>query len=56
MFEVVEVPEAIGRSLFSMREAVDGDLCLLGVLEVLELPEVIRCMLEAVEVGSVWLR
>ena len=39
--------------LLCMAEAVEGELCLLDVLEVLEVPDVMRfvllCMLEAVE-------
>ena len=46
MFEVLEVPEVIRRTLLCMLEVVEGELCL---LEVLGVPEVIRCTLEAVE-------
>ena len=53
---VLEVPEVMRRMLLCMLEAVEGGLCLLNVLEVLEVPgvpEVMRCVLlcilEAVE-------
>ena len=54
MQEVVEESEVICK-----RETVEGALCLLEVLGVLEMPDVMRCVLlcilEAVDVGlSLW--
>ncbi len=43
--EVLDVPEVIRCVLLCMLEAVEGELCLLEVLEVLEMTEVMRCVL-----------
>ncbi len=43
LLEALEVPKAMRRVLLYMLEAVEGGLCSLEVLEVLEMPEVMRC-------------
>ena len=54
MRRVLQVPQMIRCVLLCMLEAVDGGLCLLDVLMVLEVLEVMRrvlpCMLEALKV------
>ena len=46
------MPEVMCRVLFCMLEVVEGDLCLLEVLEVMCC--VLLCMLEAVEGGHLF--